>query len=235
MDIVKEINWPKSLPPAAVEQKLASEQIRFTPNTPEPVTVAAVDTAYGFDGRMIYASAAAMTWPDLEPVEYVRRHLPAVFPHTPSLLFYREGPVMLEALSQLNCEPDLIIVNGHGMAHPESCGMAGQVGLAFGRPTIGCARRLLVGRYLPLDEAKGANQFIRYQGKNVGIAFRSKANVKPVFISPGYLCDLTYAKEMVLSMLRGYRQPEPLRMAHLYANKYKRKLEKARKKSQPIN
>lgn len=233
MEILKKIVWPKTLPQAAVEQKLAAEQIRYTPGTPDPVTVAAVDTAYGFDGEIIYASAAAMTWPDLEPIEYVRCHQPVTFPHTPSLLFYREGAVMLEALSELNCEPDLIIVNGHGKAHPEGCGMASQIGLALGCPTIGCARRLLVGRYLPLDEAKGASQLLRYRGGNVGLALRTKAGVKPVFVSPGFLCDLEYARRMIISMLRGYRQPEPLRLAHLYANKYKRKLEKARKRAQP--
>lgn len=189
--------------------------------------VVAVDTAYGLDGKVLYATAVAMSWPNLKLIEQVSHNAETDFPHQPEMIFFREGPLIAETLSQLNCEPDLIIINGHGQSHPDGCGLAGHIGLLFDRPTIGCARRLLVGRHYPLDEAKGAHQFIRYHGQRVGVAYRTKDSVKPVFISAGHLCHLDYAQRLVVSMLRGFRQPEPLRLAHLEANKYKRKLEKA--------
>lgn len=228
------LDWPTDKFEAIQYQKLASGRIRTSANTADPTIVAAVDTAYGLDGNILYASAVTMSWPNLELIEQVSHYGLIQFPHLPGMIFFREGPLIAETFSQLNSDPDLIIVNGHGQSHPDGCGMAGHIGLLFDRPTIGCARRLLVGKHFPLNDAKGANQVIRYHGQNVGVAFRSKEAVKPIFISAGHLCDTKYAKRLVVSMLRGFRQPEPLRLAHLQANKHKRKMEKALNRSKKI-
>ena len=122
-------------------------------------------------------------------------------------------------------------VHGHGTAHPRRIGMACQIGLDFDLPTIGCARKLLSGAIRPVGETRGSSQPILLKGREVGLAYRSKDRVKPIFISPGYKCDLPFALDIIVKCLRGYRLPEPLRIAHLFANKYKRYNEKKRKSS----
>ena len=103
--------------------------------------------------------------------------------------------------------------------------MACQIGLAIDRPTIGCARKLLAGRHRPVAPAKGSSQPIVANSKQVGLAYRSKENVKPIFISSGHRCDLEHARDIIVKNLRGFRLPEPLRLAHLFANKYRRRSE----------
>ena len=130
--------------------------------------------------------------------------------------------MILSALEKIKENPDIIIVHGHGYAHPGRCGMASLVGLAFDKPSIGCARRLLAGYHRPVDPRKGSQQPLILNSREVGIAYRSKENVKPIFISPGHKCNLAQARDIIVQNLRGFRMPEPLRLAHLYANKYKR-------------
>ena len=192
----------------------------------EPKLIAAVDTAYGQDGDVLYACATVTTFPEIEEVERSCYHGRPSFPYVPGLLFFREGPIVVGALEKLTHRPDIVIVHGHGIAHPQRCGMACHVGITLDIPTIGCARRILAGRHGYLATAKGSSQPIDYQGREVGVAFRSKDNVKPIYISPGYRCDIQTARDIVVRNLRGFRLPEPLRLAHLFVNKYKRKSEK---------
>lgn len=200
----------------------------------EPRLVAAVDAAYGYGGEMLYASAVVTTFPEIEIVERSFFFGEMTFPYLPGLLFYREGSVILKALAKLQNEPDIIIVHGHGIAHEHGCGQASHVGLAFDKPTIGCARKLLAGRVRQVPEVKGGSQPIILGNREVGLAYRSKDNVKPIFISPGYRCDLKLARDVVVRNLRGYRLPEPLRLAHLFANKYKRRMDKQTQQQEPV-
>jgi len=179
---------------------------------------------------MLYAAAVVTSFPEVEVVERSFYHGTMSFPYVPGLKYYREGPIIVKALANLSTEPDLIIVHGHGIAHPKRCGMACQIGLTFDKPTIGCARKLLAGRFREVPEIKGSSQPIHLNEKVVGVAYRSKDKVKPVFISPAYKIDLERARDLSLRNLRGYRLPEPLRLAHLFANKYKRRIEKGGRK-----
>ena len=201
-------------------------QISLVNHVSEPQLIAAVDTAYGRGGEMVYAAAVVTTFPEVEEVERSSASARAVFPYVPGLLFFREGPVVVEALAGLKVEPDLIIVHGHGVAHPRRCGMASHIGVLFDVPTIGCCRKLLVGRHRPIATTKGHYQPIVLGDKVLGRAYRSKDGVKPIFVSAAYKCDLDTAQDIVVRNLRGYRLPEPLRLAHLFANKYKRYTEK---------
>jgi len=144
------------------------------------------------------------------------------FPYIPGLYYYREGQIIVEVLKKLQAEPDLLMVDGHGIAHPKSCGIACHLGIDFDMMSIGCARKLLVGNNVPVRELKGNYQPVRFRGKEVGVAYRSKDGVKPIFISPGHQCDTEYARNIIIRCLRGFRMPEPIRLAHLFANKYKR-------------
>ena len=214
--------WPVTRAEAAALQTALAREIRIAPAASEPRLIAAVDTAYGRDGKRIYAAAVVVRYPGLEPVDRAEGCAPAIFPYVPGLLFFREGPAVIAALHRLATEPDMLMILGHGLAHPARCGMAGLLGVLFNRPSTGCSRKLLAGTHRPVADAKGSWEPIRIEGAEVGCAYRSKDRVKPIFVSPGHGCDLAGARELVVRCLRDYRLPEPLRLAHVFANKYKR-------------
>lgn len=217
--------WPTSKEEALADQKAAARSVRLIDNLNRISLIGAVDTAYGTNAETVYAAAVVVSFPDLADVTRTYHSEPVRFPYLPGLFYYREGPAMLGALAKLDCEPDVIIVHGHGIAHPRRCGMACQIGLALDRPTIGCARKLLTGHHRPVSPAKGSSQPILANSKQIGLAYRSKENVKPIFISSGHRCALEQAREIIVKNLRGFRLPEPLRLAHLFANKYRRRSE----------
>ncbi len=226
MDYRRRHEWPTTKEEAYSLQKELANEINLNGNFDEPKLIAAVDTAYGTDGDILYAAAVVTTFPDIELVERAYHSSPVTFPYVPGLFYFREGQVIVEALAKVTNNVDLIIVHGHGIAHPRYCGMACFVGLTFGKPTIGCARKLLTGTHRPVGENKGSFQPIYIRSREVGYALRSKGGVKPIYISPAYKCDLSHAKEIIVQNLRGYRLPEPLRLAHLLANKYRRYVER---------
>ncbi len=203
-----------------------ASKIHLTPEYEEPSLIAAVDTAYGDNGELVFASVVVTTFPEIEIVERASYYSPVTFPYLPGLLFFREGTAIIEAFKKLRETPQLLIVHGQGIAHPKQCGMACHLGHLYDVPAIGCSRKLIAGRHRDLPEQKGSAQPIILRGREAGVAYRSKEKVKPIFISPAFRCNLEQARDLVVRNLRGYRQPEPLRLAHLFANKFKRLVEK---------
>jgi deoxyribonuclease V len=217
--------WPKTIDEAlALERDLATRMV-IRPGRLAPETVASVDTAYGSGAEQVYASAVLLSHPDLREISRRSVRKEVVFPYVPGLFYFREGPAILEALSNLPSRPDVVVVHGHGTAHPRRCGMASLIGVSLNVPTIGCSRRLLAGRHRPVPPKRGSQKPILVDGRTVGCALRTRDGVKPLFVSPGHLCDLTDALELMRITVRGYRMPEPLRLAHLLVNKYKRQIE----------
>ena len=225
MELTLNFEWPATPREAAAIIDRTIPNIVIDSNAVEPKLIAAVETDYGTGGEILYAGAVITTFPELRQVERALHYGKVTFPYHPGLLFFREGEVIVHALAKLRSEVDLIIVSGHGLAHPQLCGVACHVGVAFDKPTIGCARRLLAGQHRPLDETKGSIQPISLRGREVGLAYRSKDGVKPIYVSPAHRCDLTFARDIIVRSVREYRQPEPLRFAHLEANKYRRRSE----------
>ncbi len=218
-------DWPEYRDEATAIVEKTIPRITIQAGAPEPKLIAAVEIDYGTGGEILYGGAVVATFPEFRFVERALYYERVTFPYYPGLLFFREGQIIMNALAKLQTEADLIVVSGHGLAHPSFCGAACHVGVAFDRPTIGCARRLLAGEHRPLEDAKGSAQPIMLRGREVGVAYRSKDKVKPIFISPGHKCDLTFARDIIVRCLREYRLPEPLRLAHLEANKYRRRSE----------
>jgi deoxyribonuclease V len=144
------------------------------------------------------------------------------FPYVPGLLSFRESPSVLEAWSKLKTEPDAVMFDGQGIAHPRRVGIASHVGLLIERPTLGCAKSVLVGKYDEPDPARGSWTKMIDKGEVVGAAVRTKNNVQPIFVSPGHLIDLEGAIRLTLECYGGYRQPEPTRRAHLLVNALRR-------------
>jgi deoxyribonuclease V len=160
------------------------------------------------------AAVVVATFPGFEPVETAFAAAPTPFPYVPGLLSFREGPVLVEAFARLRTEPDVFLFDGVGIAHPRRCGLASHLGLWLGRPTIGCGKTILAGTFGELAAEKGATSPLVDKGEAVGVALRTRAGCKPMFISPGHLVDIASAASLVLACAPRYRLPEPIRLAH---------------------
>ncbi len=184
--------------------------------------VGGVDVAYSKRDNTAFATVTVMKVPEMELLEKVRAQAEVTFPFVPGLFFFREGPVITKALSRLKFVPDVFIFDGHGIDHPRGIGMASHMGIMLEMPTIGCAKKLLVGKVDPLGNGVGDTAPIYFGNADVGRAVRSRENVKPLYVSPGHKIDVETAVKTVIDLLRGYRLPEPLRLAHIMVNKQRR-------------
>ena len=170
--------------------------------------VAGADAAY--DKDTIYAAIVVMKLPGLEVVEKTCSVQEVPFPYIPGLLSFREGPAILDAFSNLTTAPDLIFMNGHGYAHPKRFGLACHVGLLLDIPSIGVAKRLLIGEAAQPDTERGSTKPVLDNGEIIGRAVRTVQDAKPVFVSAGHKVDLAQAVDMALKMTTIHRITEPL-------------------------
>jgi deoxyribonuclease V len=174
-------------------------------------TVAGVDIGYRDDTAC--AAVVVMNLADLKIIEEAVAAKPVQFPYVPGLLSFREGPVILEALDKLKAPPDLLMIDGQGIAHPRRFGVASHIGVLLDMPTIGCAKTRLVGDYEPPQRTSGSTSLLTDAKETIGAVVRTRTGVKPVFVSIGHLMDLEDSIRVVLKSCRGYRLPEPLRRA----------------------
>jgi deoxyribonuclease V len=179
-----------------------------------PRRVAGVDISVDREAGTGTGAVVVFSYPALEVVEtrVVRERLG--FPYVPGLLSFREAPLILAACAELAAAPDLVMVDGQGIAHPRRLGLASHLGLFLGVPTIGCAKSRLCGRHNEPDEAPGSRAELLDNGEVIGAVVRTRAGVKPLYISIGHMIDLSSAVHWVLACCRGYRLPEPTRLAH---------------------
>jgi deoxyribonuclease V len=194
----------------ALQERLAVKVIRKS-NLKLPTTVAGVDT--GYSGGVTRAAVVNLKYPSLEPAGHAVSLGRVDFPYIPGLLSFREGPVILEALAKLTPAPDLLIVDGHGIAHPRRFGLACHIGLLADIPSIGCAKTRLLGAYDEPGPERGSFSYLIDQGEIIGAVLRTRRNVKPVFVSIGHKVNLKECIEFVLNCCRGYRLPETTRRA----------------------
>ncbi len=176
-----------------------------------------VSTEQGSGGVAIGA-VVVLSYPHLYVVETRVVEQKIAFPYVPGLLSFREAPVILAACEQLTTVPDLILVDGQGIAHPRRVGLACHLGLLLDAPTIGCAKSLLCGKHGILGEEPGSFAEIRDHDEIIGAAVRTRARVKPVYVSIGHKFDLLSAVSLVMKCCRDRRLPEPTRLAHLAAS-----------------
>jgi len=154
------------------------------------------------------------TYPSLELVEHTYAVSIISMPYIPGFLSFREIPVIVKCYKKLKKKPDLILVDGQGIAHPRALGLASHLGVILKCPTIGCAKSHFYGDYEIPSGKKGSYYPIREGQKKIGLVLRTRDNVNPLFVSPGHLVDFEDCKHYVLSSLTKYRIPEPLRFAH---------------------
>lgn len=182
-------------------------------------TVAGADVSFGQDG--VTAAVVVFDYEKLEVVAESVVRSSCSFPYIPGLLTFREGPVLIEAFQRLTHQPDVVIFDGQGVAHPRGIGIASHLGVLLNQPAIGCAKSPLVGEYAEPDVSKGSFSPLTVRGETVGAVVRTRQGVRPVFVSPGHLIDLTMAIEIVLGCCTRFRLPEPTRWAHRRARLFK--------------
>jgi deoxyribonuclease V len=207
---------------AVALQKSLRAQVRPSGDIGRITRVAGSDASYTRGSNVIFAVVVVLRYPDLALVERVWAKSETAFPYIPGLLSFREGPSLLEAFLKVRSEPDVIFFDGQGIAHPRGLGIASHMGILLDRPTVGVAKRLLVGTAAEPAGNRGATAPILRDGETIGMAVRTRERAKPVYVSSGHRIGLIPAVDLVVATARGYRLPEPTRQAHLYANEVRR-------------
>jgi len=180
--------------------------------------VAGVDVGFEDRGKTTRAAVAVLAYPSLEPVEQSVARLPTRFPYVPGLLSFREIPAVLAALERIRQLPDLLLCDGQGLAHPRRFGIACHLGVLTDIPAIGVAKSRLVGEYAAVPEGRGEWTPLVDKGECIGAVVRTRAGVKPLFISPGHRIGLESAIDYVMACTPKYRLPETTRQAHRLAS-----------------
>ncbi|MCC6627700.1 MAG: deoxyribonuclease V [Chloroflexi bacterium] len=219
MEIHEPHRWDVSPAEARRLQDELSQQVRLVDAAAlaNLTSVAGVDNAYVDEGDRTIAHAVAvrLAVPDLTLLETAHATVPVAFPYVPGLLSFREAPAVLAALRGLAGEPDVVLFDGQGIAHPRRLGLAAHLGLVLGRPTIGCAKSRLIGAFDPPADTPGAHTPLVDRGEVVGAVVRTRAGHTPLFVSPGHLVSVNTAITIVLACCHpGRFLPEPTRLAH---------------------
>jgi len=183
----------------------------------DPRLVAGIDISSPDTQGVARGAVVVLSYPELSIVETEIAQGKITMPYIPGLLSFRESPLILAACEQLSNIPDLVLIDGQGIAHPRRLGLASHVGLFLGLPTIGCAKSILCGQHQPPAEETGSYAELLDNGEIIGAALRTKSRVKPIYVSVGHKIDLVSALQWVINCCRGYRLPEPTRLAHLAA------------------
>ncbi len=193
-------------------QNRLKEKLLFVPFRSEVKNVAGCDAS--FPDNKTLGICVILEYPSLSVKEVSYSLLKTHFPYIPTFLSFRELPALLQAYRNLKNRPDLILVDGQGIAHPRGMGIAAHLGLITGKPTIGVAKSKLFGDY---DEEpgpeKGSFVLLRHDGETIGAVVRTRSNVKPIFVSPGNLITVEDSIKWVLNLTTRYRLPEPVRIA----------------------
>ncbi|MBX0326848.1 deoxyribonuclease V, partial [Oscillochloris sp. ZM17-4] len=212
------MEWPTTIEEAlAVQERLRGQVIVADEEFPLR-TVAGVDAGFEEDGTVARAAVVLLSFPELSPVTHAIARSPAPFPYIPGFLSFREAPAILAALDTLDVAPDLLICDGQGIAHPRRLGIASHLGVLTGIPAIGCAKSLLVGLHDPVPDERGGRAPLIHRGEPVGYVLRTRAGVRPVYVSPGHRVSLDRAADLVMACTTRYRLPETTRYAHNLAS-----------------
>jgi len=184
--------------------------------------VAGADLAFDPETNVAVACVIVHRFPELAEVERRMARRKLRFPYIPGLLSFRESPVLLAAFDRLRTEPDLILIDGHGRAHPRLFGIACHIGVLFDKPAIGCAKSLLVGEHEEAGPRAGATAPLLFRGEQVGTVLRTRDNVKPIFVTQGHRVSLESAVRLVQQTVDGFRIPKPTREADHYVRDLRR-------------
>jgi deoxyribonuclease V len=221
MDFPQLHDWNLNPGQAIALQRQLAERVSLSgPPLAGIRSVAGVDVSCRWQGKRFHAAVVVLSFPELQLLEIATASRDGDFPYVPGLLSFRELPVVLEACGKLRRSPDLLLVDGQGIAHPRRFGLASHLGLWLSLPSIGCAKSRLYGVHGELGEQRGdAAPLLSPQGEELGVLLRTRDRVKPLYISPGHLLNIEQVRELVLACGGRYRLPEPIRLAHQASNR----------------
>ncbi|OGF66008.1 MAG: hypothetical protein A2Y62_06025 [Candidatus Fischerbacteria bacterium RBG_13_37_8] len=185
-------------------------------------TIAGADVAYNNKQNKCIAACVLYSIKEQKIIETAVAVERITFPYIPGLLSFREAPAVLQAFKKLKGTFQAAMLDGHGFAHPRRLGLASHVALWIGKPTIGCAKSKLIGKFETPPDKAGSWTELHDKGEIIGVVLRTKKNTKPVFISIGNAVSLAQAIVLTLQCTTRYRIPEPIRASHNLLNQHKR-------------
>ncbi len=219
---------PLSIKDAREIQLELAKQVIYSELPSKIHTIAGCDIAYIKSQNKLIAGMVVLEYPSLKPIRETLISKNITFPYIPGYLSFREAPALLELIGRDEIPIDIFVFDGHGLAHPRGLGIASHIGVIIGKPTIGCAKKILVGKYTEPSAYKGGISEIIYRETIVGCAVRTRDNTKPVFISVGHMANLAQSVQLILSCSRRYRIPEPTRLAHQMVTQRRKKIQTER-------
>ncbi|MFA5517187.1 MAG: deoxyribonuclease V [Desulfuromonadales bacterium] len=223
MDFPELHDWGVDYRQAADLQRNLAGRIVCENTLPQPLrTVAGVDVSYEKHGDLFFAGIVLLSLPELNVLEESSASGRMTFPYIPGLLSFRELPILLAAFRRLRTVPDVVLVDGQGIAHPRRFGLASHLGLWLDLPTVGCAKSRLCGENEAPGTRRGDQVPLRHRGEEIGVVLTTRDRIKPLYISPGHRIDIAAAADLVLACGRRYRLPEPTRLAHHLTNRLRR-------------
>jgi deoxyribonuclease V len=215
--------WNLTPREAIALQKELRTKVQIAPLNKTITLIGGADVSMNRFAKEGFAGFVVLSYPELQLLDHAVVKADIPFPYIPGLLSFREIPMLLQAWGLLKRKPDVLVVDGVGIAHPRRMGIATHLGLELGVPTIGCAKSVLTGVYEePVDEP-GAISYLHdpKNGEIIGAAVRTKRKVKPVFVSPGHLITLEESVDIIRRCIVAHRLPEPTRFAHNTVNEYR--------------
>lgn len=185
-------------------------------------TIAGADISLNLYSTTIYAGIIMLSFPTLQPLACSLVKAETHFPYVPGYLAFREVPALQTAWERMPVKPDLLVVDGHGIAHPRRMGIAAHFGTLTGQPSMGCAKKILFGKFMEPGPMRGDYSPVMDGPETIAWAYRSKNNTLPVFISPGHGLGMQNSLDIIRLCTGKYRLPEPTRLAHEMVNRFRR-------------
>jgi len=209
--------WDLTPAEARELQQALAERVETVDRLGTVRRVAGVDVHFPRPG-VARAAVVVLDADTLAPIDQATAEQPVSFPYLPGLLSFREIPAALEALTHLRVLPDLVLCDGHGLAHPRRFGLACHLGVALDLPTIGVAKSRLLGSHGPLADDRGSRVPLLDGDEVIGAVLRTRSGVRPLYVSVGHRCSLDTALTWVLRCTPRTRLPETTRAAHRLAS-----------------
>jgi deoxyribonuclease V len=211
-----------SIPEATRIQNELRNKVDISEHELNITTIGGADISLNLYDTTIYAGIILLSFPQLQPVAYSLVKDETRFPYVPGFLAFREVPALVKVWEQMQQKPDLLVVDGHGIAHPRRIGIAAHFGAVSGQASMGCAKNILCGKYEEPAPEQGAYTPIMDKGEQIGYSFRSKSKTAPVYISPGHLLGMKNSLEIIKQCVGKHRIPEPTRLAHELVNRFRK-------------
>lgn len=209
------------IPQATQIQKELQQQINVQPRKLGIKTIGGADISLNMFSKTVYAGIVLLSYPDMKLLGYSLLQGETNFPYIAGYLAFREVPTLSKVWEQMPVKPDVLVVDGHGIAHPRRLGIATHFGLVTGQATMGCAKKILFGKFEEPSLYRGAYAPIFDRQEQIGYALRSKDKALPVYISPGHRLSMMESLDIAITSLGKYRIPEPTRLAHETVNRFR--------------